>query len=671
MPIAPKNIDRSRVAIENVRPEVDGGLYAVKRTVGDIVVVEADVFADGHDELGVSLFYRLESERSWHETPMRLLVNDRWQGEFTVEEQKPYVYKIEAWVDRFGTWVRDLRKRVDADQDVAQELLVGAELVAKASATAPNSDAKWLLRRAEGLSKDWPQSVRSEMAFEAPLAVRMRKYESREPKTVRDVGQRIWVDRERARFSSWYELFPRSTSSTAEKPGTFRTTIDRLPYIAELGFDVLYLPPIHPIGHTHRKGRNNNPAGEDGAPGSPWAIGNEDGGHDAINPDLGTLEDFRALVAAANARGIDVAMDLALQCSPDHPWVKEHPAWFKHRPDGSIRYAENPPKRYEDIYPVDFETDDWQALWAEVERVVRHWVAQGVRIFRVDNPHTKAFAFWQWLIATVQKDHPDVLFLAEAFTRPRTMYRLAKLGFSQSYTYFTWRTSKYDFTQYMTELTQTDVREYFRPNFWPNTPDILHEYLQHGGRPAFFIRFLLAATLSSNYGIYGPAFELCVNTPREPGSEEYLDSEKYEVRRWDLDQPHSLRDVIARVNEARRENPALQRNDGFSLLDVTDDNLLAYSKVSADGSNRIVCIVNLDPYNTHAGNVRIPRMEWGLEPGEPAELLDLIDGARYRWTGEWNYVELNPQVLPGHVLRLQLDEVAIDMPAGGQAESSP
>jgi starch synthase (maltosyl-transferring) len=661
----PKHDGHLRVAIENVRPEVDGGQFAIKRTVGERVVVEADVFADGHDELGVSLFYRVEGERTWHETPMTLLGNDHWRGEFVVEEQKPRVYKIEAWVDRFGTWVKDLRKWVDAGQDVEQELVTGAELVAQASANAPGDDGKWLLQRAEGLSRQWPQDVRADLAFEEELAERMRRFESRDPLTVYDAGQRVWVDRERARFSAWYELFPRSTSRTPEKPGNFRTTIERLPYIAELGFDVLYLPPIHPIGRTHRKGRNNNPAGEEGAVGSPWAIGNEAGGHDAINPDLGTLEDFRALVKAANVRGIDVAMDLALQCSPDHPWVKEHPQWFRHRPDGSIRYAENPPKRYEDIYPIDFETEDWRGLWAEVDRVVRHWVAQGVRIFRVDNPHTKAFAFWQWLIAGVQKDNPDVLFLAEAFTRPRTMYRLAKLGFSQSYTYFTWRTSKWDFTQYMTELTQTDVREYFRPNFWPNTPDILHEYVQHGGRPAFLVRLLLAATLSSNYGIYGPTFELCVNTPREPGSEEYLDSEKYEVRHWDLEAPWSLRDVIARVNQIRRENAALQYNDGFSLLDVSNESLLAYSKVSPDGANRIVCVINLDPYNTQAGSVRIPRAEWGIEPGEPAEMLDLIDHARYGWMDEWNYVELNPHVLPGHVLQLQLRE----NPAGGQAES--
>jgi starch synthase (maltosyl-transferring) len=662
--VGPLIPDLARVAIENVQPEIDGGRFNVKRTVGDVVVIEADVFADGHDELAAHLFYRLESAKAWQEAPMRLLGNDRWQAEFTVEVMQPYVYKIEAWVDNFGTWRRDLERRYEAGQDVSLELLVGAELIREVVPNATGEDKKRLEQRAAALEKEWPEGVRAEIAFEEALLVLMRRYGPREPKTVHDAGQRIWVDREKARFSAWYELFPRSTSPDIDKPGNFRTTIERLPYVASLGFDVLYLPPIHPIGRTNRKGRNNNPTGEPYAVGSPWAIGNEDGGHDAVNPDLGTIEDFRALVAAAHGHEIDIALDLALQCSPDHPWVKEHPQWFKHRPDGSIRYAENPPKKYEDIYPLDFETEDWQALWAEIDRVVRHWIAQGVHIFRVDNPHTKQLAFWEWLISTVQKDYPDVIFLAEAFTRPRTMYRLAKLGFTQSYTYFTWRNSRWELAEYMRELTQTDVREYFRPNFWPNTPDILHEFLQRGGRPAFVIRLLLAATLSSNYGIYGPTFELCVNTPREEGSEEYVDSEKYEVRHWDLDAPHSLRDLIARVNEIRRENPALQRNDGFIQLESNNDNLMAYAKISPDGQNRILCVVNMDPYNVQSGWVRIPVEELDIPPGESFEIVDLIDQARYTWRGEWNYVELNPQVLPGHVFRVEWPQT----PAGeGQA----
>ncbi|HEX5368584.1 MAG TPA: alpha-amylase family glycosyl hydrolase, partial [Dehalococcoidia bacterium] len=514
-------------------------------------------------------------------------------------------------------------------------------------------DATRLLQHAAAMESAPASGTRPTAAFDEALAMLMRRHEPREPRTSYDARQRIVVDRERARFSTWYEVFPRSTSPDRRTAGDFKTVLGWLPYISEMGFDVIYFPPIHPIGATHRKGKNNNPAGEAGAPGSPWAIGATEGGHDAINPALGTLDDFRAVIAGANQRGMEVALDLALQCSPDHPWVKAHPQWFKHLPNGSIRYAENPPKRYEDIYPIDFETEDWQALWREIDRVVRYWVAQGVRIFRVDNPHTKAFSFWEWLIAGVKRDYPDVLFLAEAFTRPRTMYRLAKLGFDQSYTYFTWRTAKWELSEYMTELTQTEVRQFFRPNFWPNTPDILHEYLQTGGRPAFMIRLLLAATLTASYGIYGPAFELCVNTPREWGSEEYLDSEKYEVRHWDLKAPQSLRYFIARVNQARHAHPALQRNDGFATLESNNDQLFAYTKVSADGSDRIVCIVNLDPSSRQTGWVRLPPSLLGTQPGDAFVLHDLLDDARYTWRDEWNYVELDPNVLPAHVLHLE------------------
>ncbi len=645
--------ERSRVAIENVRPEVERGRFAVKRTVGDGVTVEADVFADGHDELAAHVFYRPEAETEWREVAMRLLGNDRWRGEFVVDAMRPYVYKVEAWVDRFGTWRRDLEKRFVGGQDLSPELIIGGQMVRAAAEKAPEAEAQRLLQHAEAIEAAPATGERPVAAFDEGLVGLMRLYAPREPKTVYDVKQRIVVDRERARFSTWYEVFPRSTSPDEGSAGNFKTVLGWLPYIEEMGFDVIYFPPIHPIGVTHRKGRNNNPVGEEGAPGSPWAIGAAEGGHDAINPALGTLEEFREVIAAANERGIEIAIDLALQCSPDHPWVKAHPQWFKHLPDGSIRYAENPPKRYEDIYPIDFETEDWRALWQEIDRVVRYWVAQGVRIFRVDNPHTKAFSFWEWLIGGVKRDFPDVLFLAEAFTRPRTMYRLAKLGFDQSYTYFTWRTEKWDLSEYMIELTQSEVREFFRPNFWPNTPDILHEYLQNGGRPAFMIRLLLAATLTASYGMYGPTFELCVNTPREPGSEEYLDSEKYEVRHWDLEAPQSLRYFIARLNQARHEHAALQRNDGFAVLDSNNDHLFAYTKSSSDGDDRIVCIVNLDPVNRQTGWVHLPPALLGKEPGEAYELHDLLDDARYTWRDEWNYVELDPNVLPAHVLHLE------------------
>jgi starch synthase (maltosyl-transferring) len=652
-----------RVIIEKVEPEVDGGRFAVKRTTGDLVRVQATVFADGHDELSCRLRYRPESDPDWLSTPMQLLANDRWQGEFRVDEQRPYVYMLEAWVDGFRTWRRDLEKRFQAGQDIAIELSIGAKMVRGAAARAPAPEASRLAERADALEKQSPQTGRFKLALETSLATLMDAYAERGHVTEYDRGQRIEVDRERARFSAWYEMFPRSTSGVEGEHGTLRTCAERLPYVQALGFDVLYLPPIHPIGISHRKGKNNSPEGRDGDPGSPWAIGAASGGHTAIHAELGTLADFKTLVSAAKALGMEVALDLALQCSPDHPWVKEHPSWFKHRPDGSIRYAENPPKKYEDIFPLDFDTEDWQVLWNEVESVVCFWVDQGVRIFRVDNPHTKPLALWEWLIARVRESHPDVLFLAEAFTRPATMQRLAKLGFSQSYTYFTWRNSKWELSEYMRELTQTDVKEYFRPNFWPNTPDILHEYLQTGGRTAFMTRLVLAATLSANYGIYGPAFELCVNLPREPGSEEYLDSEKYEVKFWDLDAPYSLREFIGRVNRIRKQNSALQRNDGFQLLDTNNDQLFTYSKQSEDG-NRVVVVVNLDPHNLQSGWVRVPHDEFGLVPGESFELHDLLDGGRYTWRGEWNYVELNPHILPAHILRLE-SPVAERAPSGG------
>jgi starch synthase (maltosyl-transferring) len=643
-----------RVVIESVKPEIDGGRFAVKRVAGDSVHVEADIFADGHDELAARLLYRKLQAEGWQETALNLLYNDHWLGDFPVEEVGVYAYAIEAWVDRFATWRRDLRKRVDAGQDVDVELMLGAAMLRAAAKNAPRSDSARLLQRAEGLSKsDWPQATRADIAFEETSLELMQRYGDRGPVTRYDHGQRVTVDRERAGFSAWYELFPRSTSPVPGEHGSFRTTIDRLPYVAGMGFDVLYLPPIHPIGETNRKGKNNAERGRPGEPGSPWAIGGKAGGHTAIHPELGTVADFKALISAARELGMEIALDLAYQCTPDHPWVEEHPQWFRHRPDGTIRFAENPPKLYQDIYPIDFETEDREALWQALEEVVRYWIDKGVHIFRVDNPHTKAFAFWEHMICRVRADHPQVLFLAEAFTRPRTMEYLAKLGFSQSYTYFTWRNTKWELTSYLQELTQTPVHEYFRPNFWPNTPDILHESLQTGGRPAFVSRFLLAATLSSNYGIYGPAFELGVNVPREPGSEEYRDSEKYEVKHWDLEQPQSLRDLIARVNQARRENPALQRNDGLRFHNIENDQLIAYTKTSRDGANCVLALVNLDPHDGHTGTLWLPLAELGLPETQPFAVDDLLSGDTETWMGAGQLVDLHPRWTQVRLLRLR------------------
>ncbi|MEX0638309.1 MAG: alpha-amylase family glycosyl hydrolase, partial [Burkholderiales bacterium] len=468
-----------------------------------------------------------------------------------------------------------------------------------------------------------------------------------------DIGMPLVVDRERARFSTWYELFPRSAAAEPGRHGTFKDVEKRLPYVAELGFDVLYLPPIHPVGRERRKGRNNAVAAAPDDVGSPWAIGAKEGGHKAIHPQLGTHEDFRRLVKAAARHGLEIALDIAYQCAPDHPYVKEHPGWFRKRPDGSIQYAENPPKKYEDIYPFDFECEDWKALWQELKSVLDFWIAEGVKIFRVDNPHTKSFPFWEWAIAEVRRAHPDVLFLAEAFTRPKVMHRLAKLGYTQSYTYFAWRNTKQELTDYFTELAQGPGREYLRPSVWPNTPDILTEALQVGGRAAFMQRLALAATLAASYGVYGPAYELMEHRAREPGAEEYLDSEKYQLRHWDLERADSLRAYIAAFNRIRRENPALHADASLRFLPTDNEQLIAYAKQTPDGANQIVCVVNLSPHHAHGGWVELDLGLLGIEPDRPYQMHDLLSGARYLWNGPRNFVQLDPQRSPAHVFRVR------------------
>ncbi len=644
---------RRRVVISGVKPEIDAGRFPIKRTLGEKVVVEADLFADAHDALSCVLMYRKEKAATWAERGMQLLVNDRWRGEFTVTELGRYCYTLQAWVDHFQSWRRDLRKRLAAGQDVTVDLLRGAELILEASKRASGADAQRLQAWARSLGGEDELSENRQLALDEDLAELMARYPDRRFATTYDKELAAVVDRERARFSTWYEMFPRSCTSAPGLPGTFKDCEAHLPYVAGMGFDVLYFPPIHPIGRSHRKGKNNAPTAGPDDPGSPWAIGAEEGGHKAVHPQLGTLEEFRRLVVKAKDYGIEIALDLAFQCSPDHPYVKRHPEWFRWRPDGTIQYAENPPKKYEDIYPFDFETERWPELWDELKGIVLFWAQQGVRIFRVDNPHTKPFRFWEWVIHDVKEAHPDVIFLAEAFTRPTVMYQLAKLGFTQSYTYFAWRNTKWELTQYFTELTQTDARDYFRPNLWPNTPDILTEYLQTGGRPAFMARLVLAATLGANYGIYGPAFELCENRPREPGSEEYLDSEKYQIGRWDIHRPDSLKDFIARVNRVRRENPALHTDVMLRFHSVDNDQLICYSKSSYDLANVIVVVVNLDPHHTHAGWVELPLEGLGLDPHQPYQVHDLLSDARYLWHGPRNYVELNPEVVPASVFRVR------------------
>ena len=642
---------RKRAVIENVAPRVDQGRFPVKRTVGEKIVVEADVFTDGHDRLRAVILYRHEDEPHWREAPMEPLVNDRWRGVFQVERVGHYHYTLIAWVDGFATWRYELTRREQAE-DIAVALLSGAELLVQAAVRAEGEDRDRLGNWARALRSDAGLEERSALALSDELADTMARYPDRMLATRHEPEFTAVVDREQARFSAWYELFPRSCIPEQDGHGTFRDCIGRLAEIAAMGFDIIYLPPIHPIGHTHRKGRNNTLIADPDDPGSPWAIGSEAGGHKAVHPDLGTLEDFRDFLGSARGLGMEVALDIAFQCSPDHPYVKEHPQWFRWRPDGSIQYAENPPKKYQDIYPLNFETDDWQALWEELRSVFSFWVEQGVQIFRVDNPHTKPFAFWEWVIGEIKQEHPDVLFLAEAFARPKLMYRLAKIGFSQSYTYFTWRNTKWEITHYLSELTRSDVREFFRPNFWPNTPDILHAYLQFGSRPAFMTRLVLAATLAGNYGIYGPAYELLEREPRESGSEEYLNSEKYEVRHWETGRPESLKDFIARINRIRRENPALQQDWNLEFYPVDNEQIICYGKWNEDQSSIIIGLVNLDPYHRQSGWVTLSLDTLGIDPRHPYQMHDLLTGARYLWNGERNYVELNPQGAQAHIFHL-------------------
>ncbi|GAC1366091.1 MAG: alpha-1,4-glucan--maltose-1-phosphate maltosyltransferase [Actinomycetota bacterium] len=685
------NDGRRRVVIEGVQPEIDCGRFPIKRVAGDTVTVVADVFADGHDQLAAVLAWRPEDspaspggDGAWTEVPMEPLGNDRWQASFPVADMGRYRYTVRGWVDRIGTWHRGLLKKVDAGQDVALDLLIGAGILKAAAGRAAGADAAQLNSlakrleaagapaRSGGDSPAAPTPVRPAPAPAQPAPAQplgplldailldaineqaglAAAYPDRSLAGQYDRELAVVVDRPRAAFSAWYELFPRSCAAEAGEHGTLADVERRLPYVAGMGFDVVYLPPVHPIGTSHRKGKNNTTQAAPGDPGSPWAIGSALGGHSAIHPDLGTIEDFDHLILTAQRLGLEIALDFAIQCSPDHPWVAEHPEWFRRRPDGTLQYAENPPKRYQDIYNVNWDSPDWRGLWEALLDVVLHWVDCGITVFRVDNPHTKPFAFWAWLIEEVHDRNRDVIFLAEAFTRPRVMYRLAKLGFTQSYTYFTWRSAKEELTDYVTELTTTELAEYFRPNFWPNTPDILATQLRDGGRPAFIARLVLAATLSRCYGIYGPVFELGEHQPVTPLSEEYLNSEKYEIRTWDLTQGDSLSELIAVVNRARRTHAALQGRRSVSFHAVDNDALIAYSLATPDRSSVILVVVNLDPHAAQLGWVDLPLDELGLPSWTPYPVDDLLTESRYLWSGARNYVRLDP-ALPAHIFVLR------------------
>ena len=639
---------RQRIVIEAITPQVDCGRFPVQRVAGDELLVEADIFGDGHDQLSAVLLYRRQGDENWLETPMLRRDNDRWQGSFLLAEPGLYHYTLLAWVDRFRSWQSDLRKRVLAGQVVAVDLQVGVGLIEQAAEQATGADAARLWLAAAALAKEQSPRQATALGLDEGVAALISAGLAREFATRCPTEFPVRVDRQKAAFSSWYELFPRSLGAPG-RHGTFEDCLALLPEIAELGFDVLYLPPIHPIGVSRRKGRGNAPEARPGDPGSPWAIGSALGGHTSVHPELGSLEDFRRLVEEAGRLGIEIALDLAFQCSPDHPYLKEHPEWFLWRPDGSVQYAENPPKKYQDIVPFNFESCDWRALWEELQGVVFHWMDLGVRIFRVDNPHTKPFPFWEWLIARAKERSPETLFLAEAFTRPKVMNRLAKIGFSQSYSYFAWRTSKEELTSYLTELTRGEPCEYLRPNFWPNTPDILCGYLQQGGRSAFLIRLVLAATLSSNYGIYGPPFELCLGEAL-PASEEYLHAEKYEIRVWDRDRAGNLKGVITLLNRIRRQHSSLQRTGNLEFLESDNDSVIFFAK--RDCKDGLLVAVNLDPFHFKRARLRVPLAEFGIRPGESYLVHDLLSGDKFLWSGEWNSVELPPETAPARIFAI-------------------
>ncbi len=638
--------------IENLEPLIDGGRYPIKRVVGEDLVVEADIFKDGHDVVAAVLKWRVLGKRAWRETPMSFVDNDRWRAACTLYDNAIHEYTVEAWTDAFRSWQREFTAKFEGGISALEsEAMEGAALVKAAARRAQQPvDAARLLGFAEQICTGANSEINA-IAHSGELEVLMATYPDRSSATQYTPVPRVVVERRAALVGAWYEFFPRSAEGRGDRGSTFRDCLPRIDDARAMGFDVIYFPPIHPIGHTNRKGRNNSIICERGDPGVPWAIGSEAGGHKAVEPSLGTLADFDWLQKQVRKRGMEIALDFAINCSPDHPYVKEHPDWFYKRPDGTIKYAENPPKKYEDIYPLNFRCEDWRALWAEMKSIVVFWAQRGVRIFRVDNPHTKPVAFWEYLIKGVREKYPDTVFLAEAFTRPKMMKAVAKAGFSQSYTYFTWRNSKRELIEYFTELTQTEMSEYFRPNLWPNTPDILPFVLQDGGRPAFMIRVTLAATLSTLYGIYS-GYELCENEAL-PSREEYLDSEKYQFKERDWNAPGNIKDWIARLNKIRNENRALQSYDNLRFYPAENEAILFYGKMTAARDNIILVVVNLDPHRKQHSYVDVPVDQFGQMESDAYEMHDLLSDARYIWRGRRNYVELDPQIQPAHILRVR------------------
>jgi len=641
----------SSIVIEAVQPEIDGGRWPIKREVGDRLDVSADIFKEGHDVLACLLRYRLAKDDAWREAPMLFVDNDRWAGHFDLTHNARYRYSIGAYVNLFESWRVEVTKKQEAGERIESELLEGRTLVEATAKRATGRDQpklnEWLARWRTGD----PVAAQFAVALHADLKALVERHQERRAWTLYDRELEVVVDRVLARYGAWYEFFPRSQGTTPGRSATLRECEARLPAVKAMGFDVVYITPIHPIGRTNRKGKNNSLTPLPTDPGSPYAIGNELGGHDAVEPSLGTMKDFDRFQEAVRAQRMEVAMDFAINCSPDHPYVKEHPEWFAHRPDGTIKYAENPPKKYQDIYNLDFSCEDWRGLWNEMKRVMLFWADHGVKIFRVDNPHTKPVAFWAWLIGEVQERYPDAMFLSEAFTKPKMMRALAKAGFTQSYTYFTWRNVKQELTEYLVELSTSEMKDYFRPNFFTNTPDILPDILQQGGRPAFKFRLVLAATLSPSYGIYS-GYELCENRAL-PGREEYLDSEKYEITVWDWDRPDNIIDYVTTINRIRRENPALHELENLEFYETDNEQVLFYGKSTADRRNSVLVAVNLSPFQYQEAHLRIPIAALGLTPEDRYRLHNVITDQRDLMTGDSYIVRLDPQVEPAAIFVVQ------------------
>lgn len=642
--------NQKRVIIENVTPQVDNGTFPIKRITGQKIKITADVLADGHDVLEAAVHFKHEKEKKWTEVRLNSVSNDSFVGEFTVEKQGFYSYFVEAWVDYALNWQYGITKKIKDNQHVKSELLEGIEYIKPLLDSVSASEKKYLNQIAAWFADDNTYDQAIVAAVSSDLQALFKKYPT---KFLANQTQefKAYVDRQKALFSTWYEFFPRSASSIPGKHGTFKDCEALLPRVAKMGFDTLYFPPVHPIGEVNRKGKNNATDAAPGDVGSPWGIGSHHGGHKALHPELGTLDDFKSLVNTAKDLGIEIAMDFALQAAPDHPWVKEHPQWFKWRPDGTVQYAENPPKKYQDILPIYFETPDWKNLWNELLSCAFYWVEEcGIRVFRVDNPHTKPFYFWGWLINEVKKKHPDVLFLSEAFTRPKIMHELAKQGFTQSYTYYTWRNTKADLQEYLTELTRTNQREFFRPNFWPNTPDINPFPLQGANESTHLQKYFLASTLSSSVGIYGPVFEFMVSDAI-PGKEEYYDSEKYQTRDWDWNHENKITMLISKINEVRKQNASLQQTNNIEFCDTDNEQVIAYYKFDDDKTNETLMIASLDSYYTKQAWVKLPLASLGIQNGQNITVVDLITGNSYHWDKEWNFVELHP-TLPFHLFKI-------------------